>query len=122
MDESINNPKVNWLEKLKPSNRNKIIHKKYKNLQNDENNLSNIWGIDDDLNLGVKLTDNESVLSQKWDTYVKMSRKTSEVVLDFNNQSAVMNNYRDDMSMISENLEEINYIIGCICINIRREI
>ncbi len=108
MDE-YSNEKGNWLEKLKPSIKNKAIHRKFKNLHHNEDTeeLSKILGMD----LNLSNLNNQSVLSQKWDDYVKQTKRTNE--LDFNNQSVVVNKKEvDNMSMISDNYDEINCIIG----------
>lgn len=109
----------NWMEKLKPSSKNRVMNKKLHKLftgNEDTEELSKILGVDPlTQNQRVETNPhNQSVLTQKWDNYVKMSKKSVE--LDFNNQSLVLKEREaDNISIISENFEEINSIIGNIC-------
>ena len=95
---SINN---NWLNKLKPSNKNKMIARKLRNLNYEsENTLSNNFA-------NFKIENNEA---KQWETYLIETKNYETDILNDNQSVVKYDNY--DVSMISENLEDINHIIG----------
>jgi hypothetical protein len=169
--------KYNWMEKLKPSLKNKIIHKKYRNLNNQQtqddskdldnilklkyrsgntdyffedeggcisgNSLKNfklgspiqcknrinnlkqskeIIGINNNGNYGSNFSPpvnsnekngDQSIIAQKWENILNMAKQNKESELNLNeNQSIVRNVNIEEMSVMSENFEEINLIIG----------
>lgn len=165
--------KYNWLEKLKPSLKNKIIHKKYRNLNNqqtqeDSKDLDNILkikyksgntdcvfddnadcisgnslqnfklgspiqgkyitknfkqskenGNNSNANYGsnfsprVNLNENngdQNIIAQKWENILKLTKQNKESEININENNTIVK--LEDMSVMSENFEEINLIIG----------
>jgi hypothetical protein len=100
------------IEKLKPSNKNRLITKKYKILaqnstatQNDE--FKNL-GINEQLHSSITNNNNDE-FQLKWNNIVKQA-KVEAMHLDIN-ASEVFNINKDDHSIFSENLEDINNLI-----------
>jgi hypothetical protein len=99
-----------WMEKLKPSSKNQVIQQKLRknsNPQCDEQTKDIDKMISEFPNEGSGVY-NQTMLSIQWDKYLKMSKSNTEI--NFNDQSIVKKG--SDISMISENFDEINGIIG----------
>jgi hypothetical protein len=115
---------TNWIEKLKPSSKNKLICKKYKNLSTGPENTDDLsnYGISDEIlptEEAINSTPNsnfataEKGYQARWNKCVKQS-KFQMLHIDVNNSEGTNENHNDkhiENSFMSENMEEINNII-----------
>lgn len=105
---------VNWLDRLKPSSKNKLIQRRYKGLSSEdkESELTK-YGIDASSIINTKESFEDQNYTQKWNKCVIQS-KFQMLQIDTNNESQLPedNNENFENSFISDNnLEEINNII-----------
>jgi len=103
--------KINWMEKLKPSTKNKLIQQKFKNFQIAQEDFEDSkWGIEA---IPLNITEdniNQSMITQKLSCQLKQIKKDETNIDFFLNQSNVLNN-NDAVSEMSE-FEDINNDIG----------
>ena len=118
MEENKIESKLNWVDKLKPSSKNKFIQKKFKNFSKNNDNVSEssfIKNIENIENFGNNYTKEEFIkkdsynvnIDKNWNIIVRQS-KQQFLQLDLN-QSEIIK--PDDASIMSENFEEINNFI-----------
>lgn len=109
-DSTITNTK-SLVDKLQPSTRNRLIGKKFKMFEKtgqESTDLRN-WGIEPILTTEQN-TSHQQSYHQKWSTAVRQTKQEA-LHLDLS-ASEVYNNFnKDDFSMISENLEDMNNFI-----------